>query len=68
MAATRPPRRVRRRRRGRDEADRSRRNTIAGVAVGVGSAAIVAALLYANRSRDHHGPHASSHGEATTKA
>ena len=36
------------------DAGRSRRNTIAGVAMGIGSAAIVAALLYANRGKAQH--------------
>jgi hypothetical protein len=34
-----------------DEATKSNKRLITGVAVGIGSAAIVAALLYANRSR-----------------
>lgn len=36
-----------------DEADKTKKNSRVktGVAVGIGSAAIVAALLYANRSR-----------------
>ena len=35
----------------RKEAQKSNKRLITGVAVGIGSAAIVAALLYANRSR-----------------
>ena len=35
----------------RKEAQKSNKRLMTGVAVGIGSAAIVAALLYANRSR-----------------
>lgn len=41
-----------------DENNKSKKRVATGVAVGIGSAAIVAALLYANRSRknDKGGP------------
>lgn len=38
-----------------EAADRKRKRQLVGVAAGIGSAAIVAALLYANRSRRNEG-------------
>ncbi|HEX5182053.1 MAG TPA: hypothetical protein VFW19_02760 [Allosphingosinicella sp.] len=37
---------------GRSDDARRRKHLMAGAAIGIGSAAIVAALLYANRKRD----------------
>ena len=40
---------------GQEAADRKRKRQLMGVAAGIGSAAIVAALLYANRGRKNEG-------------